>query len=164
MDAKYYFSAMGVPYCPSKSDRDLLPKILDADGNTGFPRRGDDEDICFENSKFELFPFNLAIALAVHYPKAWCRGGNHFGNHAFENWANAMLAMREGRAVPERSLRWMKKREQYIARHRGDFRLAGIIAMIKWAGFVDGPKAVGNGSEDGSSLNYMVSVIEKYGK
>jgi hypothetical protein len=123
-----------------------------------------DLPIMFENSEFALFPFDVALLLAVNFPKAWCSGGNHFGNHAFEYWFAATDALSRGDKIPESSLRWMKKREQYIARHRGDFRLAGIIAMIKWAGFVDGPGGNGQGSITGSSFEFMLDSISDYGK
>ena len=72
--------------------------------------------------------------------------------------------MQNNRPIPRDSLRWMKKREQYIARHRRDFRIAGTIAMIKWAGFVDGDHGEGTGAVDGSSLRYMVDLIKDYGR
>ena len=130
-------------------------------GLTDYPRKGMDEDIRFENSQFALFPLDVAIELAKLYPKAWCSGGNHFGNYAFEYWVGTIAALNERSEVPVDCLRWMKKREQYIARHRGDFRLAGVIAMIKWAGFVDHES---DGSVNGSSLDYMIDLVEQYGR
>lgn len=164
MNGTEYLKSIGFPKCENLSSRDNLPQLIDSDGLTNFPTKGDNLEVRFENSHFALFPFDLAIELALRYPQAWCRGGNHFGNYAFENWANTMFAIKEKKPIPERSLRWIKKREGYIARHRQDFRLAGIVAMIKWAGFVDGAEGKGNGSISGKSIGFMIRELERYGK
>ncbi len=70
-----------------------------------------------------------------------------------------MDAIKKKKPIPVDCQRWIKKRERYIARHTKDFRLAGVVAMIKWAGFVDGPHGEGNGAIDGSSLQYMVDLF-----
>jgi hypothetical protein len=160
MSVKRELQSLGVPRCKNVGKKGPLPSLL-SNGRTDYPKKGDDEEIRFENSQYALFPIDVAIELAASCPKAWCSGGNHFGNYAFEYWYRTMKALEAGDPVPDECLRWIKKREQYIARHRGDFRLAGVIAMIKWAGFVD---ADGLGSEDGSSLSYMVDLIVDYGR
>lgn len=154
---------LGVPRCKNVGKKGPLPPLYSKDGLTDYPRKGMDKDIRFENSQFALFPLDVAIGLAKNYPKAWCSGGNHFGNYAFEYWVKTItyLHSMDGRDVPVDCLRWMKKREQYIARHRGDFRLAGVVAMIKWAGLVDDGT---DGSINGSSFDYMVDLIEQYGR
>ena len=154
----------GVPKCKNVGKRGKLPPLFGDGGLTDYPTKGDDLPIDFENSQFALFPIEVAVELANAYPKAWCSGGNHFGNYAFDYWFQTMDALGKGKQVPTECLRWMKKREQYIARHRGDFRLAGVIAMIKWAGFVDGDGGEGDGAETGSSFDYMLTLIEDYGK
>jgi len=163
-NSKLKLSSLSLPKCQNVGVQGKLPPLLDkVTGFTDYPNKGDNLKICFENSQYALFPIDLAIHLAKAYPKAWCRGGNYFGNYAFEHWFNAMVAIAENTPIPTDSLRWMKKREQYIARHRKDFRLAGTIAMIKWAGYVDGDSGRGSGATDGSSLMYMVELIERYG-
>jgi hypothetical protein len=156
MSIKSELSKLGVPKCNNVKSKGPLPNLVGPDGLTDFPVSGSDLEISFDNSNFALFPFEIAANLASAKPKAWCSGGNHFGNYAFEYWYRTEKAMRDGRPIPKDCLRWIKKREGYIARHRKDFRLAGVVAMIKWAGFVDWK---GNGSEDGSSLNYMVDLV-----
>jgi len=153
------YDLKGVPKCENLSPKDRLPPLVSKDGLTDYPKKGDDNPIAFKYSEYALFPLEIALAIAREYPKEWCKGGNHFGNHAFDYYIQAMKAIDAGRPIPPNSRRWMKKREQYIARHRKDFRLAGIIAMIKWAGFVDGPKGRGKGAINGSSLDFMVKVI-----
>lgn len=152
-----------LPKCPDLSTpRSVLPPLYGKDGKTDFPKKGMDDEICFENSQFEMFPLELALDIAKSYPKAWCSGGNHFGNKAFNYWIRTMKAYEEGRDIPKDCQRWLKKRERYIARHKNDFRLAGVVAMIKWAGFVNIPKGKnkGKGVEDGSSLTYMLSLFK----
>lgn len=160
MSYRKELSDLGIPRCKNVGKRGQLPQLIGSDGKTDYPTRGDNLEIRFENSQYALFPIDLAIQLAAAYPKAWCQGGNHFGNYAFEYWYGTMRALSLGERVPNECLRWMKKRESYIARHRKDFRLAGVIAMIKWAGFVDGDD--GEGAKTGSSMGYMVDLIENY--
>jgi len=164
MSAKEELKSLGVPKCKNVGNKGPLPQLYSKAGVTDYPIKGDNQEISFVNSNFALFPIVPAIRLAREYPKAWCSGGNHFGNYAFEYWYETMRCIHQKKKIPDECLRWIKKRELYIARHRQDFRLAGIIAMIKWAGFVDGPNGQGNGSETGDSLDFMVDTIERYGK
>ncbi len=152
---------LGIPRCKNVGKKGPLPPLVGKNGLTDYPRKGDDLEIRFENSQFALFPLDVAILLAQNYPKAWCAGGNHFGNYAFEYWVKTITHLIDDQEVPADCLRWMKKREQYIARHKRDFRLAGVVAMIKWAGFVDNGT---DGSENGSSLDYMVNLVTDYGR
>ena len=149
-----------IPHCPSLvTDNSTLPPLRNKDGLTDFPTKGEDQDINFKNSKFIMFPFDLTMKIIEEMPEVWCKGGNQFGNRAFDYWIKVMKALHENKPIPNECQRWLKKREGYIARHRKDNRVAGIIAMIKWAGFVDGPGARAKGCEDGSSLDFMLDVI-----
>ena len=160
--SKRKLKSLGIPNCKNVGKKGKLPPLKDKSGITDYPVSGDDLEICFGNSQYKMFPFESAVELANQFPKAWCKGGNYFGNYAFEHWVNYMDAIEKGKKIPVDSLRWLKKREQYIARHRGDFRLAGVIAMIKWAGFIDGVSGIG--SENGDSFDEMVSTVIEYGK
>lgn len=154
------YSKRGLPKCPDLSTpRSVLPPLIGSDGLTDFPKKGLDKEIDFENSQYKMFDLELALYLAKEFPKKWCKGGNHFGNKAFSYWIETMRAIEKGKPIPKDCQRWLKKRERYIARHRGDFRLAGVVAMIKWAGFIDGENGAGNGSDDGSSIDYMLSLF-----
>jgi hypothetical protein len=149
-----------IPHCPSiVTDNSTLPPLRNSDGLTDFPTKGENKDINFRNSKFAMFPFDLTMRIIEEIPEVWCKGGNQFGNRAFDYWIKVMKALHENKPIPNECQRWLKKREGYIARHRKDNRMAGIIAMIKWAGFVDGPGARAKGCEDGSSLDFMLDVI-----
>tara|TARA_Y100000592_G_scaffold99962_1_gene177958 strand:- start:4150 stop:4659 length:510 start_codon:yes stop_codon:yes gene_type:complete len=156
---KYQISRRGLPRCESSTSKNKLPPLKGAHGLTDYPLKGDDEPIVFESSQYAWFPLEFALAIAREYPREWCKGGNHFGNHAFSYYIDAVKAVREGRRIPAKSRRWMKKREQYIARHRKDFRVAGVVAMIKWAGYIDG--SYGDGAIDGSTFDEMLDVIKR---
>lgn len=149
-----------IPNCPQiVKDTSTLPKLYNAEGKTDFPTTGQNKTPSFRNSQFAMFPFDLALKIVADMPTVWCKGGNQFGNKAFRYWIMVMQATHKGEPIPNECLRWLKKREGYIARHRKDNRVAGIIAMIKWAGFVDGLGAKAKGAEDGSSLNFMLETI-----
>lgn len=153
-----------IPKCPQiVKDTSTMPQLLNAQGLTDYPTRGENKKICFRNSQFKMFPFELALDIMSSMPRVWCSGGNQFGNKAFRYWIEVMRATHAGKTPSNECLRWLKKREGYIARHKKDNRKAGIIAMIKWAGFVDGPGANAKGSENGSSLKFMLDEI-KYNK
>lgn len=149
-----------IPKCPEiVKDTSTLPPLYNSEGLTDFPTKGENKTPSFRNSQFPMFPFDLTLKIIEKDPKVWCAGGNQFGNKAFSYWIQVMKALHENKPVPTNALRWLKKREGYIARHRQDCRLAGTIAMIKWAGFIDGPNGRGNGAEDGSSLEHMLEII-----
>jgi len=158
-DPVYRISKHGLPKCRNLTAKTKLPPLVGDNGLTDYPLVGENKPIIFESSNYAWFRLEFALAIARKFPREWCMGGNHFGNHAFDYYIDAVKAAQSGKEIPVNSRRWMKKREQYIARHRQDFRLAGVIAMIKWAGFVDGPD--GNGAEDASSFDYMLEVIRE---
>jgi len=149
-----------IPKCPDLStENSTLPQLLNADGITDFPTKGENKKICFQNSQFPVFPLKVAFDIIEKMPSTWCKGGNQFGNKAFKYWIETEKAMHENKPIPKDCQRWIKKREGYIARHRKDCRLAGTIAMIKWAGYVDGQGAKSKGAEKGDSLDFMLDVI-----
>lgn len=94
---------------------------------TDFPTKGDDQEITLRNSKHPQFDYNYALKLREDYPEIWRKGGNIRGNSAFTNWGKARKGDNTS-AVKS----WIKEREAWIARHKGDFRLAGVVAQIKW--------------------------------
>ena len=67
------------------------------------------------------------------HPEIWKLGGNIFGNQAFEN-----LKRVSERGYWLDSEKWMYiKWRSYVARHKGDFRIEGVVAMLKWVDKVD---------------------------
>jgi hypothetical protein len=68
-----------------------------------------------------------------NHPEIWKKGGNIYGNQAFRNLER----------VAERGY-WLDSEEwfyikwrSFVARHKGDFRIAGVVAMLKWVDKVD---------------------------
>jgi hypothetical protein len=71
---------------------------------------------------------NYAKKIKSDYPNVWDKGGNIFGNEAFNN-----LKRVSERGYWLDSEKWMYiKWRSYIARHKQDFRINGVIAMLKW--------------------------------
>lgn len=115
-----------------KSDQDIQVKE-----KTNFPSSGDDQAISISNSKFKQFPdYNYVKDLKENWPEIWRRagtGGNpptaFTGNDAFNRWTKYRGGDRSTSV-----LNWVKKRESFMARHSGNTRLNGYIAVMKWGG------------------------------
>ena len=76
---------------------------------------------------------NYAKKIKSDYPKVWDKGGNIFGNEAFKN-----LERVSDRGYWLDSEKWMYvKWRSYVARHKQDFRINGVVAMLKWVDKVD---------------------------
>ena len=71
--------------------------------------------------------------IKANHKDIWDLGGNIFGNEAFTN-----LKRVADRGYWLDSEKWMMiKWRSYVARHKKDFRIAGVIAMLKWVDKVD---------------------------
>jgi len=97
---------------------------------TDFPKRGDDKRVSLQSSEYPLFPLAEAQALKDEWPDIWDAGGNILGDKQF----NRLAPMARDRRAPETPTEEeaVRLREAWAARHLGDFRLAGVIAQIKW--------------------------------
>ena len=74
-----------------------------------------------------------AEKIKSEHPEIWKLGGNIFGNEAFENLKRVA---KRGYWLDEE--RWMFiKWQSFVARHKQDFRIAGVVAMLKWVDKVD---------------------------
>lgn len=123
-----------------KHDTDLLPKghpqsskSVDKDieintKKTDFPKRGDDQKVSLSNSRYKQFPLAYALKLREEWPQIWRRGGNVLGNTQF-NRLRKVKADGVNTPTDEKAVRL---REAWAARHLKDFRLAGVVAQIKW--------------------------------
>ena len=89
--------------------------------------------------------YNYAKMVKDKYPKVWDLGGNIFGNEAFRNLERAL---KRGYWTDNEEWMYIKWRS-YVARHKQDFRIAGVIAMLKWVDVVD------------RGWDYMKDLIEK---
>jgi len=91
--------------------------------------------------------FILAYANRIknEYPKIWELGGNEFGNEAFKNLERVA---NRGHWLDGEEWFYVKW-QSFNARHKGDFRIAGVIANLKWLNRVD------------KGWKYMKDLIEK---
>ena len=88
--------------------------------------------------------YNYAKKIKQNYPKVWDKGGNIFGNEAFVNLERVIK-----RGYWTDSEEWMYiKWRSYVARHKKDYRIEGVVAMLKWIDKVD------------KGWDYMKSIIE----
>lgn len=101
---------------------------------TGTPSKAMALDV--SKAKIEFDPKHLprknivdyAERLMEEHPDIWKLGGNIFGNEAFRNLKRA-----SDRGYWLDSERWMYiKWRGYVARHQQDFRIEGVVAMLKW--------------------------------
>lgn len=122
-----------------------LSKINQAEGNgvaINPPSGIDDDPQEFkEGGKIEFNPNKLpkksilkyAEMIRTKHPEIWKLGGNIFGNQAFKN-----LKRVSERGYWEDSEEWMYiKWRSYVARHIHDFRIEGVVAMLKWVDTVE---------------------------
>jgi len=114
---------------------------------TNFPEDGDDKKVTLRNSKYKLFPVGEAEDLQDNWPEIWSKGGNVKGNDQFRKLAP--IAKRDGVPDGEAEENAIRLREAWVARHEGDFQLAGVVAQIKWL-------AVGS-----RGLDHMRAVIRE---
>lgn len=88
--------------------------------------------------------YNYAKKIKEKYPKVWDKGGNIFGNEAFVNLERVIK-----RGYWADSEEWMYiKWRSYVARHKKDYRIEGVVAMLKWIDKVD------------KGWDYMKNIIE----
>jgi len=101
----------------------------------------DPEDNYEHGGKIDFNPNHIPSKMIVNYakmikskhPEIWKLGGNIFGNEAFEN-----LLRVSNRGYWLDSEEWMYiKWRAYVARHAKDFRIEGVVAMLKWCDKVD---------------------------
>lgn len=98
---------------------------------TNFPDDGQDQQVALRNSDYERFPHEEALKLKEEWPQIWNKGGNILGNKQFKRLlpiANRKSSIAQTR-TEEKAIRL---REAWSARHYKDFRLAGVVAQIKW--------------------------------
>jgi len=126
----------GVPIAnPNQHDDDPQEEIMARGGTIKFrPKHVPKKSIV-----------NFAEKVRTKYPEVWNLGGNIFGNEAFKN-----LKRVSDRGYWTDREEWMYvKWRGYVARHKKDFRIEGVIAMLKWCDTVE------------KGWPYMKQLIEK---
>lgn len=94
---------------------------------TDFPENGDDMQVSLRNSNYPQFDREFAKRIKENHPDVWDKGGNTRGNEAYELWGRARAGSDD-----QDVLDWIEEREAWAARHEGNFRLAGVVAQMKW--------------------------------
>ena len=101
-----------------------------AESLSNFPVKGDDKAVSLRNSQWKLFPVAEAEDLKANWPAIWRKGGNIRGNRQFI--ALTPIAKRGGKPDGLAEENAVRLREAWGARHRGNTRLAGVVAQVKW--------------------------------
>jgi len=107
---------------------------------TNFPTRGDNDKVSLRNSQYPSFPLAYAERLKKEHPDIWRKGGNVLGNTQFTRLKKVHGQMGEAKTPTDE--RAVRLREAWAARHLKDFRLAGVVAQIKW--LVIGSRGLGH--------------------
>lgn len=100
-----------------------------------------------QKSKWKMFDRSFAEMIKNEHPEIWAAGGNIKGNDQYEILTK--IAKQGGSAKTEDQIKAIELREAWVARHKENFQLAGVIAQIKWL-------AVGTRGED-----FMKNVVRK---
>lgn len=95
-----------------------------------FPTPGDDKKVSLRNSQWGVFPAAYAIDLKENYPEIWRKGGNVLGNTQYRRLLP--VVQRGGKVTTDLEDKAVRLREAWGARHFEDFRIAGVVAQIKW--------------------------------
>ena len=98
---------------------------------TNFPEDGDNKEVALRNSNYARFPHQEAQAIKDEYPEIWKKGGNILGSLQYSRLKpiaerNSSIAKTETEELA------IRLREAWAARHLEDYRLAGVVAQIKW--------------------------------
>lgn len=91
---------------------------------------GGDRVDSFGKSEWPMFDRAFAERIKNEYPKIWDAGGNIKGDDQYTILTK--IAEQGGKARTEDQIKALELREAWVARHKGDFRLPGVIAQIKW--------------------------------
>lgn len=128
-------------YRSGKHDTDLLPdehpmasaekaRAVGDTNPTNFPQEGDDSTVSLRTSQWDVFDLEFAAMIKEKYPKIWQRGGNIKGNDQYRKLKP--IAENGGKVTTRGEEAAVRLREAWGARHFEDFRLAGVVAQMKW--------------------------------
>ena len=93
---------------------------------------GKEEDriTSFRKSQWAMFDRGFAEMIKNEHPDIWDAGGNIKGDDQYTILTR--IAEQGGGAKTPSQIDALELREAWVARHKGDFRLPGVIAQIKW--------------------------------
>ena len=113
----------GVPISPPNGANDEDPEEYSKGGKIEFNA----------NHIPNKWILKYAENIKKNHPEIWKLGGNIFGNEAF---VNLQRVAKRGHWIDSEEWMYIKWRS-YVARHKGDFRIEGVVAMLKWVDKVD---------------------------
>ena len=96
---------------------------------TNFPSEGDDLKVSLRNSDYQVFDVDFAERIKNDYPEIWRLGGNTLGN---TQYTRLTKVVDQGEVISETDEKAVRLREAWAARHFKDFRIAGVVAQMKW--------------------------------
>jgi len=99
---------------------------------TNFPETGDDETITLRNSRYELPPLEYVERIKNDYPEIWEMGGNIEGNRSYSILTEIRQTEANAEELTDTQREKVREREAWAARHVKDFRIAGVVAQLKW--------------------------------
>lgn len=79
-----------------------------------------------------MFPLAYAENLKNDYPNIWAKGGNIQGNDTYRVITRIRNEGKSAEELTANDIDIVRMREAWSARHFKDFRLAGVVAQIKW--------------------------------
>ena len=130
-DAPVVGSADDVEEADETEQTQSLALFLTKAARTDFPAAGDDKEVSLSNSQYKVFDVDFAFMIKEGYPSIWKKGGNIEGNNQFKRlYPIAQRSDKEPKTPTEDKA--IRKREAWSARHFDDFRIAGVIAQVKW--------------------------------
>ena len=100
---------------------------------TNFPKKGDNKKVSLRTSQYKIFPISFAEKIRTKYPSIWKKGGNIKGNAQYKI-LKKIQQKNNGSSKTTSQEAAIRLREAWMARHLKDFRIAGVIAQIKWLG------------------------------
>ena len=112
------------------NDEQIESRAVGDEDPTNFPASGDDKTVSLRNSDFKVFDPEFAERIKLQYPDIWRAGGNIKGNEQYKKLRP--IALDGGKVETRSEERAVRTRESWAARHFEDYRLAGVVAQIKW--------------------------------
>ena len=112
------------------NDEQIESRAVGDEDPTNFPASGDDKTVSLRNSDFKVFDPEFAERIKLEYPDIWRAGGNIKGNEQYKKLRP--IALDGGKVETRSEERAVRTREAWAARHTDDYRIAGVVAQIKW--------------------------------
>lgn len=109
---------------------ELAEALKEYEEKTNFPNQGDNQAITLRNSQWKTFDPAFAKMIKESHPDVWDLGGNIRGNSQYTKLSEALGKSEDQLSDTLKDA--IKLREAWVARHYKDFRIAGVIAQIKW--------------------------------